>query len=393
MIKTIDLRRDEVARGVVLRHASSLFDGRVLRYDTERPASLCEIVVGEIDDPVTEGFVEERADGCEQVFHRDGRLVFTRNTLRRGLIAIPIGNRYALKCITGGLENPIDRRPNGEVVGGTTITNLACGNVAGFVNWCLPPDRPLTHIRVLGTVVNTAGRPVSLRDFVETPRVRNVSPPYGVLVGGAGMETGKTTFCLALFRALRGAAGDVRYIKATGTSCFISDPLRVQAGDMSVLEHFGDEFILDPRDLRVSDFVDACGVPTDVSTDHKTFTRGTCRYLDSQTGEVCITELADSLHHRTNLALLRSPLFRSHFGSLVYVVDPSLDAAQNFNHFIRDVLVWSEVRLAFAGPLATAPEHALLRAEIHERLGIRCLDQADEDSLLAWLAQERATAP
>jgi hypothetical protein len=335
--------------------------------------------------------VEFRVDGLEQLTRVDGSLVFSMCGFRPGLIAIPIGNRYAPKCIQGGLENPIDLRPNGEVRAGTLITNLAAGNIAGFVNVCWPPDRPLTRIRVLGTIVDTAGRSVSLRDFVSEREPRREPTPRGVLVAGGSMETGKTTFCCALFHALREVHTDVTYVKATGTSCFLGDPLRVQTGDPAIPEGWNCEFVLDPQDLRVSDFVDSCGVPSDLSTDFATFSSGLCRHLESQTGEVCIAELADSLHHRTNRGLLRLPEFRSLFGSLVYVVDPSLDAAQNFVHFIRDVLGWSEVRLAFAGAIATAAEHATLRAEIRERLGVPCLDPADEAEILHWVAEAGAS--
>lgn len=374
----------------MLRHGRSLFDRDQLHYDPKHAAGLSQIIVGEIEDPVTQGVVDLRADGIERLDRRDGSLVFSMSGFRPGLIAIPIGNRYAPKCIQGGLQNPIDLRPNGEVLGGTTITNLAAGNIAGFVNFCWPPDRPVTRIRVLGTIVDPGGRPVSLRDFVEERNPRRGPPPHGVLVGGAAMETGKTTFCCGLFRALRKEGTDVTYIKATGTSFFLGDPLRVQTGDPSIPDGWNRELVLDPQVLRVSDFVDACGVPSDMSTDFATFADGMCRFLGGQTGEVCVAELADSLHHRTNLGLLRSPMFRSQFRSLVYVVDPSLDAARNSIYFIRDVLGWSEVGLVFTGALGTAPAHAALRAEIQARLGVRCLDPADSAALLDWVAAERA---
>lgn len=391
VIKTINLRREDVARGAVLRHARALFERDELRYDTQHAAGLSEIVIGEIDDPVTRDVVDVRMDGIEQFAVREGDYVFSRDTLPKGLIAIPIGNRYALKCLLGGLQNPIDLRPNGEITGQTTITNLCAGNIAGFVNRRWPSDHPLTDIRVLGTVVDAAGRPISLREFVAERPPRTGPAPHGVLVTGAGMESGKTTFAGALFSALRQAGQDVTYSKATGTTCFLGDPLRVQTGGHSIEDLHG-ELVIDPSSLRVSDFVDACGVPSDMSTDLATFTKGTCRFLAGQTGDVCIAELADSVHHRTNVGLLRSPAFRAHFQSLVYVVDPSLDAAQNFLHFLRDGLRWPEVRLAFAGPIATAPEHEALRAEVVERLGVPCVDPADEAALLNWAAAEEPAA-
>ena len=99
-----------------------------------------------------------------------------------------------------------------------------------------------------------------------------------------------------------------------------------------------------------------------------------------------------SVDPRTNVGLLRSQAFREHFQSLVYVVDPSLDAAQNFVHFIRDGLRWPEVRLAFAGRIATAPEHEALRAEVLERIGVPCIDPAHEAALVDWVATERTVA-
>lgn len=389
MIKTIDTRCNEVARGAVLRHAHSLFARDELRYDSEHAAGLSEIVVGEIDEPGVRNPVDFRVDGLEQLTSRNENLELTMRAFRPGLIAIPIGNRYAPTCLHGGLENPVDRKANGEVTGGSTIVNLCAGNIAGFVNHRWPPNHPLTHIRVLGTVVDAAGRPISLRDFMVERPPRQGPPADGVLVGGAGMEVGKTTFCCALFQALRTAGTDVSYFKATGTSCFLGDPLRVQTGDPSIPRGLDQEVVIDSRELRVSDFVDACGVPSDLSTKPATFVEDTIRYLASRSGEVGICELADSLHHQTNLLLLRSPVFRSHFRSLVYVVDPSLDAAQNFIYFIRDVLGWAEVRLAFAGPLATDPRHQALRDEIWTRFGVPCLEPADEPTLLEWAATER----
>jgi hypothetical protein len=376
----------------VLRHAEALFQGSLLRYDPDHAAGLCDIVVGEVQEPLSRDYVDIRVDGLELLTRRDGQLVFSMRRFQPGLIAIPVGNRYAPKCIQGGLLNPADLSPNGRVTGGTTVVNLACGNLAGFVNSVWPPNRALTSIKVLGTLVDDVARPISLRSFVPTPEVRRGPTAAGVLVGGAAMEVGKTTFCGALFHALRRAGGDPAYLKATGTACFVSDPLRVQTGNPNTPESWDQEVAIDPGLLRVSDFVDACGVPSDLSTDAATIVDDICRFLEGQTAETMICELADSLHHRTNLALLRSPGFRSRFRSLVYVADPSLDAVQNFVYFVRKVLDWPEVRIALGGALATDPAHEALRAEILARLGVPCLDPSDEGTLVEWVGPERSRA-
>jgi hypothetical protein len=370
----------------VLRHAGSIFAGDELRFDPEHAARAGDIVLGEIDEPVTSGFVDPRIDGLERFEKRGESVVFSRSRLPRGLIAIPVGSRYALRCLVGGLHNPIDLRSNGQVIGGTTLVNLCGGCVAGFLNHRWPPGHPLTRIRVLGTVLDPDGRPASLRDFVVERPLREAAAPDGVLVGGAGMETGKTTICNALFHTLRDAGRDARYIKATGTSCFLGDPMRVQTDGASI-EGIEGELVVPAADLRVADFVDACGVPSDLSAEPAHFEVATCRYLDGQAGDVCIAELADAIHHRTNVGLLRSPRFRSHFRTLIYVPDASFDAAQNMVLFVRGQLGWNDVRMAFSGPLATAPEHAALRAEVQARLGVPCLDPADRSTLLTWFEE------
>jgi hypothetical protein len=392
VIRTIDPRQHEIARGAVLRHAEALFEGSLLRYDPDHVAGLSEIVVGEVQEPLSRDYVDLRVDGLEILTRRDGQLVFSMRRFQPGLIAIPVGNRYAPKCVQGGLQNPADLSPNGPVKGGTTVVNLAAGNLAGFVNSLWPPDRPLTSIRVLGTLVDDVARPVSLRRFVPTPEVRQGPPAAGVLVGGAAMEVGKTTFCSALFHALRRAGGDPAYLKATGTACFVSDPLRVQTGNPNTPESWDEDVAIDPGQLRVSDFVDSCGVPSDLSGDAATIAEDTCRFLESRTDETMICELADSLHHRTNLALLRSPRFRARFRSLVYVADPSLDAVQNFVYFVREALDWPEVRIALAGALATDPAHEALRVEILARLRVPCLDPSAEETLLEWAGPGRSRA-
>jgi hypothetical protein len=55
--------------------------------------------------------------------------------------------------------------------------------------------------------------------------------------------------------------------------------------------------------------------------------------------------------------------------------------------FVRGQLGWNDVRMAFSGPLATAPEHAALRAEVQARLGVPCLDPADRSTLLTWFEE------
>jgi hypothetical protein len=386
MIKTINLHHDEIARGAVLRHAHSLFEQNELRYDPQHSAGLCEIVIGEIKGPVVQGTSDPRVDGLEQFERCNGNVVLSLTGFQPGLIAIPVGNRYAPGSIHGGLLNPINMQPNGEVRAGTVLTNLVGGSLAGFVNDCWPRERPLTQIEVLGTLVGPEGKAVSLQDFVAQGTASGGKKRPGILVCGAASDAGKTTTSCALMSALRSQDKDVTYIKGTGTACFISDPMRVQMGDASLGWDWTHEFTLTEQELRVSDFVDACGVPSDSSTDLATFAAGMCRHLDNQPGEISIVELADSLHYRTNLGLVNLPEFRSYFGSIVYVADSSLDAAHNFVHYIRDVLGWRDVNIAFGGPLATAPEHTALRAEIDERLGITFLDPADQDGLLNWVS-------
>ncbi len=371
MKKTIRVEPDVLRIPSSLRHHPELFDSTVLEYDSEISACCNDVLVAELTEQTP--IVSAREEGLERITSEgEDRLLFRFEAVRPGLIVIPVGNRYAPRAVTGGLENPITGQSNGEIRGGTTVCNLTSFTIAGFVNYNVS-GRPVARMKVLGVLLDREGRPVNLASDVPITVASGPGSCLGILVCGSSMESGKTTFCIALAKALRQRGLQVTYEKKTGTACYC-DPLRVHLGSLSSYGDLGQKVVVESERLPVADFLDATGAVSDMSLEPSLFVERsmnfTWDFVARHRSEVHIVEFADNFSHRSSLALLKNPSMRAFFRRLFYVPEPSFDAVHHFLHFLQDRIRWTEVSVGLVGPFANDLSFESLRAEVRERLSV-----------------------
>ncbi len=353
-----------------LRHHPELLQASLLHYDPKVVARCNDVVLAEVTENLS--IVSPREEGIERISPEGDRLLFRFEAPEPGLLVIPVGNRYAPRAVTGGLRNPITGQDNGQIRGGTVVNNLTSFTVAGFINFNVT-GRTMASLKVLGVLLDSEGHPMNLASTVPKRTASGPGSCLGVLVCGSSMESGKTTFCIALAKALRQRGVRVTYEKKTGTACFC-DPLRVHAGSLSSYGDLGQKILVEPNDLPVADFLDATGAVSDVSMAPDLFMERslsfTWDFVARHRTQVHIVEFADNFSHRSSLALLANPQMRAFFRQLFYVPEPSFDAAHHFLHFLRDRVQWTEVSVGLVGPLANDLSFESLRAEVRERLAV-----------------------
>lgn len=389
-MKTIRVEPDSLRIPSSLRHFPELLQAAELHYDPEIDACCNDVLLAEVTEHWE--IVSPREEGLERITAEGDRLLFQFEEMQPGFVLIPVGNRYAPRAVTGGLENPITGRENGRVRGGATVHNLTSYAVAGFVNYNVT-GRPIGALKVLGVLLDDEGKPLNLAASVPPRHVTGPGHCVGVLVCGSSMESGKTTFCIALAKALRRHGVRVTYEKKTGTACFC-DPLRVHAGSLASYGDLGQKILVDPEEIPVADFLDATGAVSDVSLNPDLFLERslsfTWDFIARHRTQVHIVEFADNFSHRSSLALLANPHMRAFFRQLFYVPEPSFDAAHHFLHFLHDRLKWTEVALGLVGPLANDLSFEALRAEIAERLAVSVIptrNLGDSETLERLVAQ------
>ena len=255
------------------------------------------------------------------------------------------------------------------------VDSLFGVNAIGYVNHEADPEER-ARIKVHGVIVDELGRSINLYSI---PRSlgRSVGPvPIPYLcdsVAGHSTNAGKTTCAWALASELRRRGFRVTVEKKTGTAC-CRDWLRcsVEPG-ADVLENEGDEFSFIPSSFPARDFVDALGVASDVSIETNTFVTESIRYtrafLCRFRPDFHVIELADSISHTSNAALLRAKYFQDHVGALVYACVPTHEAAAHFLVYLRS-LGYEGKRLLLSGPLANEPRYGMAKEEIQARLGV-----------------------
>ena len=370
MKKSIDSDNEKLRIPSSLRHHLGRFQGGLLHYETDVAARCNDVLLAEVTEQLP--IVSPREEGIERVSASGDRVLFCFEAPQPGLVAIPAGNRYAPRAVTGGLTNPITGQINGEIRGGTTVFNLTSFAVAGFVNFNVT-GRPVAALKVLGVLLGPDGEPFNLSSRLAAREADGPAGCLGVLVCGSSMESGKTTFCIALTKALRQRGVRVTYEKKTGTSCFC-DPLRVHAGSLSSYGDLGQKQLVDLGAIPVADFLDAPGAVSDMSLAPDLFVKRsvafTWEFIAKHRSQVHIVEFADNFSHRSSLALLSNPSMREFFRHLFYVPEPSFDAAHHFLHFLRDRVGWAEVSVGLVGPLANDMSYESLRAEVRERLAV-----------------------
>ena len=390
MIKRIDNRSDAFMVGSILRHMLDEVSAPEFRYDPERPIASNELMLGEIVSVPACRFDADLFIGLERIERTERGIRLTVEEAREGLVVIAAGSRYAPRVLLGGMRHPLTGAQGPALRGGDLTSDLISLNVAGPVHrLAVPHERPV--IRVLGAWVDGECRTHRLPRRRPVPDVVAIPAPAGVLVCGAGMETGKTTFCMGVMAAARAQGVRCGYEKKTGTST-ARDVLRVVTGDYGVLSAPGRHVELDYDALDGFDYVDGPGVASDVSMDPEAFAdlslRAASPWWQRRPLELAVVELADNFSHVSNLALLARSEFRRAFQHLVYVAPPSFDAVDHWQRYVRDVLGWRGVSLWLAGPLATDGKWACLREEISERLRIQCLPVSHDTGRPPVLAPE-----
>jgi hypothetical protein len=113
--------------------------------------------------------------------------------------------------------------------------------------------------------------------------------------------------------------------------------------------------------------------------------RYTEAFLSRARPDFHIIELADSISHASNAALLRTDYFRRRIDALVYACIPSAEAAAHCLAYVRS-LGYLRTPLLFSGPLANEDRHAMAREEVRARLKARvCRSAVHQDS--RWIAE------
>ena len=378
-MRSFRLDPDDIVLGSVLRRALPyLLSERDLRYDTDRPAAMNDLVFGEVLDARGRAFLERVYPAGDGVKVRNDTIA------PRPCVAV-VGNRYAPPRLIGGLTNPLTGRPNGQITGGAVVDCLFGVNAIGFVNHeAMPEER--VRIRVHGVMVDGRGRSLNLLAFRERFSKDQAEPgpePHLIAVAGYSTDAGKTTCAWALVSHLQKHGFTVTVEKKTGTAC-CRDWLRCYAEPhLGALEHNGDEVIFSPDRFPARDFVDGVGVASDVSVDVPKFIRTSVPYtrgfLRHRRPDFHVIELADSIAHVSNAGLLRSEYFRRHLRTLVYVSIPTYEAVGHFWAFLRG-LGYHRTQVLLSGRLANEAQYEMAREEIAARLGLPICRSAVQDS-------------
>jgi hypothetical protein len=375
-MKSFHCEPEGVMMGSVLRRALAYLLGeREQRYDPQRPATLNDLVFGEIIQVPSRAFAQLRYNWFERLFPHADAVKLKNERMQPGPCVGVVANRYAPPYLIGGLKNPLTGQSNGEVRGGTEVDGLFGVNALGYINSELDPEERV-RIRLRGILVDRRGRSVNLSWFRDTlpDTTEPVTPqPHLIVVTGHSTDAGKTTCARALVSALCRRGFAVTVEKKTGIAC-CRDWLRCYADPRaSALEHEGDEVVFAPDEFPARDFVDGVGVASDVSIGIRRFVPASIRYTRTlvarDRSDFHVIELADSLSHISNVGLLRSRYFRQQLKTLVYTGIPTHEAAAHLLAYVR-ALGYPQTQVLLSGPLANEEQYGMARDEIHERLGV-----------------------
>ena len=165
--------------------------------------------------------------------------------------------------------------PKDGLIPGTTYWVISEGGVVGELITNTPLARRfLGEVTYLGTVIDAAGRTLTLQEFAVPPvaRFKDHGAPISLIVG-TGPEVGKTTAGLGLLRTfLAKGHTTVIVLKATGTSSF---------AEIANYQDYGAAQVFDCVDF---------GLPTTYPSERKDMQRIFDRALDT-----CLTMPADAV--------------------------------------------------------------------------------------------------
>jgi hypothetical protein len=375
-VKSFRLDPEEIVLGSVLRRAlPSLLNAGDLRYDPDRSAVMNDLVFGEIMDAFGRPADTPAINYVERLYQAGDAVKVRTETITPASCIAVVGNRYAPPKVVGGLTNPMSCRPNGQITGGAVVHSLFGVNVIGFVNHQTSPEERV-RIKVHGVMVDDRGRSLNLSVFRERLSAEATGPapePHLIVVAGHSTDAGKTTSAWALVSELQKRGFTVTMEKKTGTAA-CGDWLRCFADPhVGALQRYGDEIVFHPDRFPARDFVDAVGVASDVSVDVRNFVRTsvthTCRFLARRRSDFHVIELADSIAHVSNVALLRSAYFRPRLRTLVYVSSPTHEAVGHFRAYLHR-LGYHRSQVLLSGPLANEARYEMAREEIAVRLDL-----------------------
>ena len=169
---------------------------------------------------------------------------------------------------------------------------------------------PATAITPIGLIGDLDGVPLNLEAYALPAPIGAPSVP-SVTVLGTSMNAGKTTAAAWLIRGLAAGGHRVGAIKLTGTG---------SGGDLWMMEDAGASSIVD--------FTDAGFASTYLlqRQDLETICRTLTGHLALSGCDVIVCEVADGLYQREVAQLLRLPLFRSLFKTIVFSAQDALGA-------------------------------------------------------------------
>jgi hypothetical protein len=389
-MKSFRFKPEDLVLGSALRRAAPRLSAEV-RYDPLRAAAMNDLVFGEIVKVPSPALGRTRPNWLERLYlHGDGIKLANERMPLAPCIGV-IGNRYAPPYLIGGFTHPITGASNGEIRGGSVADGLFGINAIGYVDHAAFPDQRAS-IKIHGVLVDGLGRSINLSRFREALDAGTAPYPSHtclIVVAGHSTDAGKTTCAWALATELRKQGLLVTMEKKTGTAC-CRDWLRCHsAPETGVLEKTGDEFSFAPDSFPARDFVDALGVVSDVTIETASFVAESVRYtkafLSRWRPDFHIVELADSISHASNTALLRARYFQDHIDALVYACVPTHEAAAHLMAYVRS-LGYRRTPVLLSGPLANEPRYDMARAEIRARLGIPvCRSAVEHDG--RWIAE------
>jgi hypothetical protein len=367
--------RDVVVGSALRRAGSILWSGDSITCDPKRPARLNDLVFGEILEVPEAGRVDT-PNWIERIHpgKSSGRVTISPEPLRKGAFVGAVGNRYAPPYLIGGLQDPVTRRPNGEIRGGSIADGLFGANCVGFVNLA-SSEFPGARVRVEGVLIDRRRRPFNLRDFrepLELPQTNCAGDSKRVLVAGYSSDAGKTVTARALVRELTSRGLRVTFEKKSGTAC-CRDWLSCfpESGLESPEDGSSPAREIDIREFPARDFVDGLGVVSDVSIAIRTFARESGVYTESfvaqRSPDFHVMELADNIAHGPNWALLRDPGFASRLSAVIYCPLPRIESVLHFLSFLRSTLGLRDLPVVLSGPLANEGRFEIVRREVQAR--------------------------
>lgn len=268
-------------------------------------------------------------------------LVDGRNaTLHEGdLLAVVFGNRYATQQFEGYA------RANGAACDLLSMGGL-CGTVASKHASVAEP----TRLRLLGTLGDAAGRPLSLRDFA-LPAIAVVRRPEVIVVCGASMDSGKTHTASRLIHGLHRHGESVAGIKLTGTAAGRDTWSLLDAGAAPAL-----------------DFIDGGFPSTYLCSLEELLDLHELLLAHAAAGGAVrvVIEIADGLLERETGLLLRSTAFVKTVDHWLFTAGDPLAAVGGVT-LLRS---WGIEPDAISGVISMSP---LAMREAHVATGVRCV--------------------